>query len=93
MEKGKNVKNFEIGDRVVADVGISVSPHPQNIHPRRRLGLAHIYTDVDLLVPSAITASTAGAAMLFFAKISMRAVLLSMAASQSTSCTTSVSAT
>ena len=64
VEMGKNVKDFAIGDRVVADVGISVGVMSQlnapSYLPR-------------LLLASATTASTADAASLCSARTSTRA--------------------
>ena len=83
IEKGKNVKDFDIGDRIVADVGISVRSFV-------RVLSRHAPT---LIGGSATTVSTAGAATPSCARTSMLAVLPSMVVSQNTSCTTSASAT
>jgi hypothetical protein len=74
VEMGKNVKGFSIGDRCVADVGITV----------RRVR-THASASILTLIFSAMTASTAAAVNHSFAKTSTRAALLRTAVLLSTS--------
>ena len=82
VEVGKNVKDFQLGDRVVADVGISV-----------RASLSACRVMCADFSASARTASTADAARPSSARTSTRVASPSTVASQSTSSTTSASAT
>lgn len=74
IEIGKNVKDFALGDRVVADVGISVR---FRVAPRA-------YTLISMAAHSAITASTVGADKPCFARTSTRVESHRMAVSQNT---------
>ncbi|KAJ7839609.1 chaperonin 10-like protein [Mycena olivaceomarginata] len=65
VEMGKNVKGFSIGDRCVADVGITV-----------RRARMHASASMLTLIFSAMTASTAAAVNHSSAKTSTRAALL-----------------
>jgi hypothetical protein len=73
---GKNVKGFELGDRCVADVGLTVSLLQKEIQPEYSTSLQN---------DSATTVSIVDVAILSCVRISMLGVSLSMVDSPSTS--------